>query len=63
MKNGRKAMQGKCTVFGTKLFRILGGKAATDLVGRVNPAKGEAVIAYGWAMAEQLADGLGCPKK
>jgi len=29
MKNGRKAMQGKCTVCGTKLFRILGGKAAT----------------------------------
>jgi len=28
MKNGRKAMQGKCKVCGTKLFRILGGKAA-----------------------------------
>lgn len=41
----------------------LGGKAATDLVGRVNPAKGEALIAYGWAMAEQLADGLGAPAK
>ena len=27
MKNGRKAMQGKCPVCGTKLFRILGGKA------------------------------------
>jgi hypothetical protein len=27
MKNGRKAMQGKCGVCGTKLFRILGGKA------------------------------------
>jgi hypothetical protein len=41
----------------------LGGKAATDLVGRINPAKGEALIAYGWAMAEQLADGLGAPAK
>ena len=28
MKNGRKAMQGKCPVCGTKLFRILGGKAS-----------------------------------
>ena len=37
----------------------LGGKAATDLVGSVTPEKGEALIAYGWAMAEQLADGLG----
>ena len=27
MKNGRKAMQGKCGVCGTKLFRIMGGKA------------------------------------
>ena len=40
----------------------LGGKAAVDLVGRVDPAKGEALIAYGWAMAEQLADGLAGPK-
>jgi hypothetical protein len=40
----------------------LGGKAAVELVGTLDPAKGEAVIAYGWAMAEQLADGLGKPK-
>jgi hypothetical protein len=40
----------------------LGGKAAVDLVGRVDPAKGEALIAYGWAMAEQLADGLAGPR-
>ena len=25
MKNGRQAVQGKCGVCGTKLFRILGG--------------------------------------
>jgi hypothetical protein len=37
----------------------LGGKAASDLVGTLDPAKGEALIAYGWAMAEALADGLG----
>lgn len=37
----------------------LGGKAAVDLVGKVTPEKGEALIAYGWAMAEQLANGLG----
>ena len=36
----------------------LGGKAAADLVGVVDPVKGEAMIAYGWAMAEHLADGL-----
>jgi hypothetical protein len=35
----------------------LGGKAAVDLVGTLNPAKGEALIAYGWAMAEHLASG------
>jgi hypothetical protein len=40
----------------------LGGKSATELVGTVNPARGEAVIAYGWAMAEQLADGLATRK-
>jgi hypothetical protein len=40
----------------------LGGKAAVDLVGTLNPAKGEALIAYGWAMAEQLADGLAVKK-
>jgi len=37
----------------------LGGKAAAELVGTVDPGKGEAVIVYGWAMAEQLAGGLG----
>jgi hypothetical protein len=36
-----------------------GGKAATELLGVVRPEKGEAVIAFGWAMAEALADGLG----
>jgi hypothetical protein len=35
----------------------LGGKTAVDLVGTLNPAKGEALIAYGWAMAEHLASG------
>ncbi len=39
-------------------FVKLGGKAAADLVGVLDPAKGEAMIAYGWAMAEQLADGI-----
>ena len=37
----------------------LGGKAAADLVGTVRPEKGEALIAYGWAMAEALAGDLG----
>jgi hypothetical protein len=44
-------------------FVKLGGKTAADLVGTINPSKGEALIAYGWAMAEQLADGLGAPAK
>jgi hypothetical protein len=35
-----------------------GGKAAVELIGSANPAKGEALIAFGWAMAEALADGL-----
>jgi hypothetical protein len=38
-----------------------GGKVAIELVGDVDPAHGEAVIAYGWAMAEALADGLAKP--
>jgi hypothetical protein len=35
-----------------------GGKAAAEVVGTVKPHKGEAVIAFGWATAEALADGL-----
>jgi hypothetical protein len=35
-----------------------GGKVVVELIGDVDPANGEAVIAYGWAMAEALADGL-----
>ncbi len=40
-------------------FVKLGGKAAADVVGTVRPEKGEALIAYGWAMAEVLANDLG----
>ena len=29
MKNGRKAIKGKCPTCGTVIFKILGGKAAT----------------------------------
>jgi hypothetical protein len=39
-----------------------GGKAAADLVGTVRPHKGEAVIGFGWATAEALAEGL-APKR
>jgi hypothetical protein len=39
-----------------------GGKVATELIGEVDPGRGEAVIAYGWAMAEALADGLATPR-
>ena len=40
-----------------------GGKVVVELVGEADPANGEAVIAYGWAMAEALADGLATPRK
>jgi Zn finger protein HypA/HybF involved in hydrogenase expression len=30
MKNGRKAIKGKCPTCGTVMFKILGGKAATN---------------------------------
>src|SRR6266545_5693168 len=39
-----------------------GGKAAADVVGTVAPHKGEAVIAFGWATAEALVDGLSPPR-
>jgi len=45
-------------VFDTRAVKA-GGKAATEIVGTVDPREGEAVIAYGWAMAEVLADGFG----
>jgi hypothetical protein len=40
----------------------VGGKVVVELIGEVDPANGEAVIAYGWAMAEALADDLAKPK-
>jgi hypothetical protein len=39
-----------------------GGKVVVELIGEVDPANGEAVIAYGWAMAEALADDLAQPR-
>jgi hypothetical protein len=39
-----------------------GGKVVVELIGEVDPSNGEAVIAYGWAMAEALADGLAAPR-
>ncbi len=44
-------------VFDTRHVK-LGGKTVSDLVGTLNPAKGEAMIVCGWAMTEHLADGL-----
>ncbi len=38
-----------------------GGKAATAVVGTVDVTVGEAVIAFGWATADALANGLGHP--
>ncbi len=40
-----------------------GGKVAAELIGEVDPARGEAVIVYGWAMAEALVDGLATPRR
>ena len=45
-------------VFDTRHVK-LGGKAAVEIVGVVDPGTGEALIAYGWAMAESLADQFG----
>jgi len=36
-----------------------GGKAATAVMGTVDVSTGEAVIAFGWATADALANGLG----
>ena len=36
-----------------------GGKAATAVVGEVDPLRGEAMVAFGWATADALANGLG----
>ena len=36
-----------------------GGKAATEVVGVVDVTRGEAVIVFGWATADALANGLG----
>ena len=38
MKNGRKAIKGRCPTCGTVMFKILGGKAAT----KAAPASGTA---------------------
>jgi Zn finger protein HypA/HybF involved in hydrogenase expression len=35
MKNGRKAIKGKCPTCGTVMFKILGGKAAPTIT--INP--------------------------
>jgi hypothetical protein len=50
--------EGPEPVFDTRAVK-LGGKAAAEIIGAVDPAAGEAVIAYGWAMAETLAEGYG----
>jgi Zn finger protein HypA/HybF involved in hydrogenase expression len=36
MKNGRKAIKGKCPVCGTVMFKILGGKAMPPVVPAVS---------------------------
>jgi hypothetical protein len=45
-------------VFDTRSVKM-GGKAAVEIVGTVDPSRGEAIIAYGWAMAEVLAERFG----
>jgi hypothetical protein len=37
MKNGRKAIKGKCPTCGTVMFKILGGKAATSTSAPATP--------------------------
>jgi uncharacterized OB-fold protein len=38
MKNGRKAIKGKCPTCGTVMFKILGGKATTTPAAPSEPA-------------------------
>jgi len=38
MKNGRKAIKGKCPTCGTVMFKILGGKSATASTAATTPA-------------------------
>ena len=38
MKNGRKAIKGKCPTCGTVMFKILGGKSAAAAAAPVQPA-------------------------
>jgi len=38
MKNGRKAIKGKCPTCGTVMFKILGGKAAAAATAAATPA-------------------------
>jgi Zn finger protein HypA/HybF involved in hydrogenase expression len=38
MKNGRKAIKGKCPTCGTVMFKILGGKAAAEPTEPTAPA-------------------------
>jgi hypothetical protein len=42
MKNGRKAIKGKCPTCGTVMFKILGGKASAPAAGGSNPPSGGA---------------------
>ncbi|MBI5384425.1 MAG: hypothetical protein HZA90_07025 [Verrucomicrobia bacterium] len=38
MKNGRRAIKGKCPVCGTVMFKILGGKAVAPAPSAPSPA-------------------------
>ncbi len=40
MKNGRKAIKGKCPTCGVVMFKILGGKAAVATPSAPKPAEG-----------------------
>ena len=50
MKNGRKAIKGKCPTCGTVMFKILGGKAAPASRSRTANSAGHELI-----MSQQLA--------
>lgn len=39
MKNGRKAIKGKCPACGTVMFKILGGKASTACAEQSTPTE------------------------
>jgi hypothetical protein len=44
-------------VLDASTIKATGGAKVVSLVGEVDPCRGQALIAFGWAIAEELAAG------